>query len=921
MNTRKTTILVTLIVFVLIYGFLLSYFTPSYLFSRTTITGGDTPSHYMTAHYLINTLLPQWKIIGWMPGNYAGFPLFQFYFPLPFLIIAFVEVFLPLQIAFKLVTVLGIFLLPLCAFGCLKLMRFPFPAPLAGAVFTLPFLFMEANSMWGGNIPSTLAGEFTYSIGFALLFLYSGLFYRGITENRYAILNGILLCLIGLCHGYTLLFAVFTATFFLFTTDHFLQKAWYYLKVNAIAFLLLGWWIVQLLWFMPYTTRYSFVCVLDGISQVFPPILWPVIALAAAGGVFTLAKYHSAKGGHSKGLPTSAKPAAYLWFIGLAGAVFYFLAYQINLVDIRFIPFVQFSLVLLGAIGISQLTYRLKGLAILPPLLAIVTILLVNTRVSYIPGWIAWDYSGFENKRVWPRFRAVCDYLKGTCQDPRVAYEHDLKNRAAGTVRAFEMLPYFSGRSTLEGLYIQSSVTSPFVFYLQSEISEKPSCPLSDYNYSRLNLKRGLEHLNLFNVSHLIVVTDKLRQALARFPEVVREKDFPPYTVYRLRENRGHYVSVLKNEPVLLITKDRRHEAFQWFRKSDLKTFVAFKEKLQPEDAIHFKTVVYRTLPEKLPAIPLLQSKASPPAGGRDMPAKGMATPVKEIIRPEEIIIETPYVGWPHLVRVSYHPNWHVEGADRIYMASPSFMLIFPTQKHVRLYFAPSFPNYSGYTLSALGVLIVICCSLFGDRLGAVRFTLLPGFGTVMAAEKTPIGGRGIRVAHWPGYAADSVRAHLLSRFQDSARKKRLLRAVVISITGTMAVFILLAHHDDATIVYNKGLTYYNKGDYEAARETFKKGMEEFPRSPIIDETAFHYAVAYFKEKRWQEAIEAFEKMIAEYPETRKLPEALYHIGICKIRLHRSREAVSVFSKLIEEFPDDRWARYAMERLAEVGGQ
>ena len=58
-------------------------------------------------------------------------------------------------------------------------------------------------------------------------------------------------------------------------------------------------------------------------------------------------------------------------------------------------------------------------------------------------------------------------------------------------MRAFENLPLFSGRSTLEGLYMQGSPTAPFVFYIQSEVSTTPSCPFPDWGCARFNLDRG----------------------------------------------------------------------------------------------------------------------------------------------------------------------------------------------------------------------------------------------------------------------------------------------------------------------------------------------------------------------------------------------------------------------------------------------
>jgi len=877
------------IVFAIIYGFLLSYFSPPYLFLKTITSGGDTPSHYAAADYLIHTLLPSGKIMGWMPGNLAGFPLFQFYFPLPFFTMALLHVFLPLQIAFKLVTVSGTFLLPLCTYGCLKLMKQRSPTPLIGAIFALPFLFMEANSVWGGNIPSTLSGEFAYSLGISLLVLYIGSFYRGITENRYVCINALLLAAIGLCHGYTLIFGVVAPTFFLFTTAGFLKNLGYYLKVNILAFLLLGFWLIQLLWFIPYTTPFNFVWIIDGISQVFPRILLPCIAFAVPSLIMFLRHLiRRKKAGHEE-----IHSNLYLWFGILVAGFFYCIAFKINLVDIRFLPYIQVFLLILGAAGIGSLTQWMKARLLIAPLLTIFIILWVNQYINYIPQWIKWNYSGFETKSLWPQFYAVNKYLKGSYQDPRVVYEHDVQNEAAGSIRAFESLPLFSGRSTLEGLYIQSSITSPFIFYLQSEISPKPSCPLPNYNYSRLNFEKGLEHLKLFNVSHLIALTSEVREAIEKFPNAIREKDFPPYTVYRLNNNPDRYVSLLNFEPSLIITKRWRPIAFEWFRRGDLKTHLVFKEKLEPSDTNLFKTIISQQLREnqisKKADITNLENPISP--------ISQKASTIKEIIRPQEIIFTSPHKDRPHLVRVSYHPNWRVEGADRIYLASPSFMLVYPTQERVRLYFGQSLPNYIGWVCSFIGLLLLLAGIKPFRNLIVIRYSL-----------------SGIR--NFEAYVSQTSVVRPLLQFPF---KKQLLWGSSMIIICMLVFIVLIVHHNDPVLTHNKGMHYFKKGDYSNARICFERGMRSFPLSTIIDETAFHFAITYFKEQNWQKALEAFEQITQDYPESRKLPQILYHIGLCHLRLKREDKAIKVLQGLVKEFPEDTWAVYARERLREMG--
>ena len=146
---------------------------PNLIFADTTPAGGDTGSHVWGPDFLKNHLLPKGRLTGWAPDWYAGFPAYQFYFPLPALVIALLSFILPYEVAFKLITITGILTLPVAvwAFGRLSGMRFPGPAVLA--VASVPFLFDRGFTIYGGNIPSTLAGEFSFSISlsFALLFL------------------------------------------------------------------------------------------------------------------------------------------------------------------------------------------------------------------------------------------------------------------------------------------------------------------------------------------------------------------------------------------------------------------------------------------------------------------------------------------------------------------------------------------------------------------------------------------------------------------------------------------------------------------------------------------------------------------------------------------------------------------------------
>jgi uncharacterized membrane protein len=154
---------------------------PGLLFRNTTPSGGDTAAHVWWPAYLRDHLLP-WRLAGWTPDFYAGFPAGQYYFPLPALLIVILGLVLPYNVAFKLVTALGPVGLPIGAYVLGRGLRAPKPAPALFAVAATASLFVGApgdspiafnQHIAGGNLASTLAGEFSYTIAlaFALAFL------------------------------------------------------------------------------------------------------------------------------------------------------------------------------------------------------------------------------------------------------------------------------------------------------------------------------------------------------------------------------------------------------------------------------------------------------------------------------------------------------------------------------------------------------------------------------------------------------------------------------------------------------------------------------------------------------------------------------------------------------------------------------
>ncbi|MBI2084922.1 MAG: hypothetical protein HYT71_00205 [Candidatus Aenigmarchaeota archaeon] len=656
--------------FAIIFSFLFTHFKPDLVFSDTTVTGGDTGSHNYLFYYMKNSLLTNLKLTGWSPDWYLGFPAFQFYFPIPYALGSILSNFTHINIAVKIITLLGTFLLPLAAYFAMKAMDFEEPAPCIAAFLSLIFLFIESNSVWGGNIPSTLSGEFAYSISFALTFLFIPSMYGSVSRGKYEVKNSILFSLIVLTHIYTAIFSA-AASFLILICNNKTKMRDKFLvltKTYFVSALLASFWALPLLNDIHFKTDFGYRWTIESMSTIFPAIYLPIIIFSILG----------IKNGAAK------KDARVLFLIHimLLAAILYLASQLIGLVDVRFLPFMQFAGVLLGAYGLSQLVKNIKPKIAAVLIIGLLTILWVNNNISYIDGWIDWNYSGSESKTSWAQFSEINGFLKNLPYG-RMFHEYSPSHSKFGTPRAFELLPMFTGKPTIEGLTIESGLLAPFTFYLQSELSESPTCPIPGLKCSYFDPINGTEHLELFNVKYVIATSNKLKNSLDNMTQYEKLKSFDDISVYEL--NDGRYASVPKYEPVAVITDDWRNVSMSWFKDKYMLDvpLVFIKEK---DD--RFSQIIYDYEPEKIKKVSMSDC------------------PLNETFMNESIKITTSCIGKPVLVKIPYFPDWSVVGADKIYLTSPGFMMVFPDQTTVELKYG-STSNVVGNALTMSGLVFV----------------------------------------------------------------------------------------------------------------------------------------------------------------------------------------------------------------------
>ncbi len=697
--------------------FVLFQLHPDLLLAKTTPAGGDMGAHVWGPAYIRDHLLSAGRLTGWTPDWYAGFPAFQFYMLPPALLIVLLNVVLPYGVAFKLVTVSGVVLMPLCAYAMGRLLRLPFPGPPLLAIATLPFLFDRTWTIYGGNIASTLAGEYSFSISLSLALLFFGFFGRGLEDGRHRALSAVLLSLVILCHAIPAFFALVGAAILL--VMRFDRKRLVFaIPTLAIGGLLTAFWSVPFILERKLLTDMGWER-LEGYKAALLPdgTRW-VVVLALVGVVLSLVFW--------------IRLGAFFTLLGAlcaVGVVFNVLE-PVNIWNARLLPFYYLALYLMAAIGVSEV---LRSLAVIVDArvewrrraaetagmvvafgvcLVVVALPLRNlpggevrtdgkyhwlflktTDDSFVDSWAQWNYEGYERKAAYPEYRSIISTMARIgktegCGRADWEYESDL-NRY-GTPMAMMLLPFWTDGciGSMEGLYFESSGTTPFHFLNSAELSKAPSNPVRDepdrpMPYSTLNVDQGVRHLQMYGVRYYLAFSPEAIDQADRNPDLTKVATSPPWTVYEVAGS--DLVEGLKYQPAVLdgMSEDNpawQRDAVAWYTNpDDLDVF------LSPDGPKAWQRVERGEEPDKTPLPPVKVSNIH----------EGDLS----------ISFDVDRVGVPVLVKTSYFPNWKVKGADRIYHVTPNLMVVIPTSEHVRLGYGYTGADELGYALTGLALL------------------------------------------------------------------------------------------------------------------------------------------------------------------------------------------------------------------------
>ena len=797
--------------------FLLYHYPWDALLADTITAGGDMASLYYPTKLMAEEILPSGQLTGWTMGNYAGFPVFHFYSTLPFAFIAVLGTVMPMTIAFKLVTLAGPTFLPLAAAYLFRTLGYGRGAPILAAVSVLPFLMQQGNSMWGGNIPSVLAGEYCHAIGITLSLVFFGVLHKTTRGSGSWPLAAALLAAIGLSHTFAFFAAVWYAAFFLWPRKDIARTAPVTLVVFGLTFLLLCFWGLPVPARLVYTSEWSMIWRIKEWTEVLPRPLWPAGILAGTNVLLMLVRIKSFRFDRQGAL----------LFIFAGGILLYFLVPALGFPDIRFIPISQLFLGLIAA----DLVYWVSGLSrhriVFATCVLIAGLAWGEQNLGYIPSWLKWNYAGYEGKATWKEFKKINDHVRGDLNDSRVIFEHSQAHNRFGSSRAFENLPLFSGRSTLEGVFHQASQNSPFIFYLQSEASERGSGPFPQYTYTRLDPNKALPHLRLYNVGDLVVVSDAAKKAYEEHPAFERTFQSGSYAVFRVEAGDPGYVVPAANTPVLYHGPEWKLAFYRWYKHPDL-----IDIPLVPADLISESEAAEFDLQtdaiERLPRKPI-EAKCN----------------VESHLEQYRITVETDCPAMPHIVKISYFPRWKPTDSSRLVPVSPGFMLLYPETRHTEILYRRNLVDWVGLLISLSGLALLVAVAArktWADRCVATISWWLTSVFRVIESHRYVIAAILIMVA--VGLATATrllLRApdREYTEAQEAYKAREFDKAIRLLEDWT-------AEDKDtfkqATSLYQLGVSYSEIGNYTAATTVLERLRFQFPNVDYGAGTLFHLA-------------------------------------------------------------------------------
>jgi 6-pyruvoyl-tetrahydropterin synthase related domain len=719
---------------------------PELWFVRTTPTGGDFGAHVWGPAYLRDHLLPKGRISGWTPDWYAGFPAYTFYMVLPGIAVVVLDVLLPYGVALKLVSAIGPVTMPISAYLFARMAGLSRPLAPLFAVATAFFVLDEHFTIYGGNLASTMAGEFSFSISLSAALVYFGALICALQTGRRRGLAAVMLAVVVLCHLIVAIYVV-VASIILFIVYSDKVRTIIAVQIGAIGALLTMFWVLPFWSSKNFMTNMRYeqrpvkgVPTESGLTDSFAQMLFPmplradvVLGVLALVGVFGSIVRRRRVG-----------IALGVLVLGFMGWILKWEDYfpTSHLWNARLLPFMYLCRYLLAAIGLFDLTSWFRdrrprvgyaqSLVIGGSVVAMLALAWQESypkiseaiyrqygpvatvdgktkhRSPFADGWARWNYSGYERKPAYGEYRGVMSTMQSIGADPkygcgRAMWETDYNGRYGSTM-AMMLLPFWTDSciGSMEGLFFEASGTTPFHFLTVHTMSEKPSGPVRQLNYEPLDLDKGTEYLQTLGVRYYMAFSPKVVAKADVTPGLTPIATSGPWHVYEVAQTP--VVQGLDALPVVVNgigSRDRWEAVAQdWFQDATRRRVAEAAD--GPDDWPRTNATFSRRKGDEATPRKKLEAVTLAPVPTATDVTRATVTNVE--LGDDSIEFDVDSIGTPVLVKVSYFPNWKANGADGPWRVAPNFMVVVPRSTHVTLTYERSRPELMGIGLSAIGL-------------------------------------------------------------------------------------------------------------------------------------------------------------------------------------------------------------------------
>jgi hypothetical protein len=310
-----------------------------------------------------------------------------------------------------------------------------------------------------------------------------------------------------------------------------------------------------------------------------------------------------------------------------------------------------------------------------------------STDSSYVPGWARWNFRGYEGKDDWPEYEDVVRAMDGLGETNgcgRAMWEYSSELDRYGTPMALMLLPYWTDGciGSMEGLYFESSATTPYHFLNQSALSAAPSRPQRGLAYESFDIDLGVDQLQMLGVRYYMAQSDQAISAAGTHPDLTEVARSGPWVIYEVADSE--LVVGLENEPAVL--DDEVGHVDEWLEATEDWWM----------DPTRWDVHLAADGPESWQRVDDLA----------DADAVSVApTEVTNIeVDDDSLSLAVSEIGTPVLVKVSYFPNWSASGAEGPWRISPNVMVVVPTDTHVELSYGRAPVELVAAAMSLLGV-------------------------------------------------------------------------------------------------------------------------------------------------------------------------------------------------------------------------